>query len=179
MVERHRHAHAVALGVGKPHRGVIAVVEEQRVQRPRDEVPGVVPLAVGVSFDVLQVIHHLDGEERDLLRNEEEEQSLAPVGDEERRHAPEEDRVLGCGGVERRAIALPQVLEEGVDVLRLRQVRQRRIHQQGSQVVPLEPLGRARAVPGLVVQLVVDLVVRRHPGDGRMAVEDRDPVAGQ
>ena len=46
-------------------------------------------------------------------------------------------------------------------------------------MVPLEPLGRTRAVAWPVVQLVVDLVVRRHPGDGGVAVEDRDPVAAQ
>jgi len=47
--------------------GVVAVVEQQDVEGPGDEVPRVVPLAVRIGLDVLQVIHHLDGEERDLL----------------------------------------------------------------------------------------------------------------
>ena len=102
--------------------GVVAVVEEERVEQRRDEVPRMVPFAFRVGFDVLQVVHALDQEERHLLGNDEEEQRLAPVQHEEEAHGAEEDDVLGGRRPESGAVPPVEILQEELDVARLREI---------------------------------------------------------
>src|ERR1700687_2315234 len=157
---------------------VIAVVEEQGIEYRRNEISRVVPGAVLVGLDVLYVIEDLNHEKRDLLRQHVEEQRLAPIEHQHHCHEAEEYEVLADAKPECAAIFLPQLAEEPLDVRLLVDAGHRRVYQEGEQVVPLEKNGRSAAVPRLVVVLVVILIVRWHPSNCRVAVVNRNHVAG-
>src|SRR5215471_6974755 len=74
---------------------------------------------------------------------------------------------------------MPQLAEEPLDVCLLIDARDSRIDEQREQMIPLEENRRTAAVSETIVVLVMILIVCRYPGNCRMAIVNRDEVAGQ
>src|SRR5262252_5420775 len=111
------------------------------------------PRARLVRFDMLDVIEHLNHEQRELLGQHVEEQRLAPIEQQYQRHEAEEHEVLACCKPELAAILVPQLAKKPLDVGLLIDGR---VYQQRQQVVSLEKNRRPAAVPlSIVVPVMI------------------------
>ncbi len=73
---------------------VVAVVEQQGIEKRRHEIPRMLPLARLIRLNMLHVVEHLDHEQGELLRQHIEEQRLAPIEHQYHCHESEEHEVL-------------------------------------------------------------------------------------
>ena len=77
--------------------GMIAVVEKHEIGKAADEITGVVIVGFFVRMDVLDIVEHHDGEQGDLLRDDDIEQRFPPIQNQRDDDEQSEGKILEQG----------------------------------------------------------------------------------
>ena len=94
---------------------VVAVVENECVEDPIEDISGVVNVGFLVGMDVLEVIEDQHGVQCHLMREEAKQHGLLPVQSKGNGIKDHQDGVLGEVEPELLAALLPAVLQEHTD----------------------------------------------------------------
>jgi hypothetical protein len=128
---------------------------------------------------MLDIIEDHDDEEGYLLGNDDKKQGLAPVDDQCDDYEDAKGQVLDDGQPPFTSFIAIQALEMVHYGALLKIAADGRIGQQGKDIIGFAEAVGDGEVAFPIVKLMVILVVRGGPGEGREAVEQRDPVVGE
>jgi len=128
--------------------------------------------------DVLDIIEDHDDEEGYLLGDDDKQQGLAPVDDQSDDDEDAKGQVLDDGQPPFTSFVAVQALEVVHHRALLKITADGRIGQQGKDIIGFTEAVGDGEVAFPIVKLMVIFVVRGGPGEGREAVEQRDPVVG-
>ena len=157
---------------------VVAIVEQHLVDQT-GEIASMVELRFFIGMDMLHVVEDQHAEERDLMRDDDEQEGILPVPEERHGVVKAENKVLGSGEMELGAIAAPEGFEIGGNGLLLKITADGGVAEQGENIILLaEAVGKG-VIALLIIQQVVIFVVGGDPTEGREAIEQGQPVVGR
>ena len=158
---------------------VKAVVEQKHVHRRADDVAGVIDGRLLVRVHVLHVVEDQNDKQRNLLRNENVQQGLLPIDHERSHEEAHQQHVFRDAEPEAASIDAVLLLQVFANRLLLMKPTHRGICEKREEIGVLRVAIGDGVVTLTVVELVVVLIMRRDPTEGRESIEQREPVVGE
>lgn len=155
-----------------------SIVKKQKIRDRTDKISGVIIIRFLISMHMLNIIKYQDRKQRELLRNNNIQDSLLPVDQESRQNKSAERHILHDGNHKLGPVAPPKKHKIGGYGTLLKIAAYTGITQEGEEIVPLADSVCDSVVPHPIIELVVIFIMRGYPSKHRKPIKQSYPIVG-